>query len=1026
MADMLTFKEINLKNYMKKDLEKKLVPSPTMHEELQEVEGTLYFDGAFKRSINKGAAGYVFFDKNGIEVWFGSQEVDVNSNNEAEYASLCVGLNECIKRHVKKLLIKGDSMLVIRQIQGPLPGTRNGKNYILSAVDYMTKWPKAKASRGATSKDACNSIFDCICCRFGVPFELVSDQGKDFRNDLIQDLVKKLEIKHRYSTPYHPQCNGLVEAFNGVLHKILFKLVEEHPKDWDMYLERALWACRVTQKLATGFTPFHLVYGEECVMPINVLLSSLDFILKHNLIEEEQMKKRVASMHTLLLDRENAIKYYENMSQKRADVSNNKIKAKEICKGMLQSLDLDLESCRQYQLIKVLLSPKSMGSENGAEVAALTAGAEMAAQSEPDLYKDGAVDDGVKVNTESTSVVDVAHDVQGGFANGANADVGSGWLNATSSEENGSGWISAEGTSVNLPPPVVSQPWPSPRQQRTIYLIRIPRSVDEKLRNEIKLAETRLEQSIKKRDIHKAALQAKKNIKMDLLEKLKPIREKERACREATQGKRMELEPFSAALNKFRSAKNRGQDICSSEEELNDKIAEIQFRIQHESIPLKEEKQLLREIKQLESTRGQVCANSVLQAELMENLGPKEEIQDQAKFLRQDLDSIRKEHQQARVEYDALDREINKVNEAIEELRQQYEKANAAQQDAYAAVRELKRQENLKNDPFYQNKRDVQVVRDLASQRKAKEVDEICTKQVEDFMIMWNKDSKFRADYVKSNERSTARRLETLDGRSLGPNEKPPVLSDDVSSLKPRDAKSPADTPAPGPSKVTKSFSPAAELSNGVLVKDSKQEKLPSVHSRDDEAGDAGIRDTHIKSRQIDATRDVADLEAQAAEQKERLRQEQIAKAKEAEERKRKRSDKLESRALARAKKDAERKEKEKEKKAQRKAASATNASSSADPTEAADRSGLFEQKPHADAEPVAASEEDSKNNINSGKDKKGNAGRRKLLAKDVKPMKPTTSKRSLKKTAWPAPLWAIASISALVLFVALILFMKL
>ncbi|MCO5603330.1 hypothetical protein L7F22_057480 [Adiantum nelumboides] len=71
---------------------------------------------------------------------------------------------------------------------GPLPGTRNGKHYILSAVDYMTKWPKAKASRGATSKDVCNFIFDCICCRFGVPLELVSDQGKEFRNDLIEGL----------------------------------------------------------------------------------------------------------------------------------------------------------------------------------------------------------------------------------------------------------------------------------------------------------------------------------------------------------------------------------------------------------------------------------------------------------------------------------------------------------------------------------------------------------------------------------------------------------------------------------------------------------------------------------------------------------------------------------------------------------------------------------------------------------------------------------------------------------------------
>ncbi|MCO5558871.1 hypothetical protein L7F22_012460 [Adiantum nelumboides] len=118
IADMLTFKEINVKNDMKKDLERKIVPSPIMHEELQEVEGTLNFDGAFKRSINKSTAGYVLFDKNGIEDWFGSQEVGVSSNNEAEYASLCVGLNDCIERHVKKLLIKGNSMLVIRQIQG--------------------------------------------------------------------------------------------------------------------------------------------------------------------------------------------------------------------------------------------------------------------------------------------------------------------------------------------------------------------------------------------------------------------------------------------------------------------------------------------------------------------------------------------------------------------------------------------------------------------------------------------------------------------------------------------------------------------------------------------------------------------------------------------------------------------------------------------------------------------------------------------------------------------------------------------
>ena len=60
-------------------------------------------------------------------------------------------------------------------------------------------------------------------------------------------------------------------------------------------------------------------------------------------------------------------------------------------------------------------------------------------------------------------------------------------------------------------------------------------------------------------------------------------------------------------------------------------IGELEYRIEHESISLKEEKQLMRDIKQLESTRSQVCANTVLQQELTESLGLKENIQDQYK-----------------------------------------------------------------------------------------------------------------------------------------------------------------------------------------------------------------------------------------------------------------------------------------------------------------------------------------------------------------------------------------------------------
>lgn len=670
-----------------------------------------------------------------------------------------------------------------------------------------------------------------------------------------------------------------------------------------------------------------------------------------------------------------------------------------------------------------------MGSEGAATVEALAAGSDIAAPVPSDTLisassEDGAFDstlppiDATKFDTPKSEKKDEL-DAQSASGNG---DAGSGWLNASSQQENTSGWLSADGAPVTLPPAAPSQPW-LPSRQRILYLARIPRSIDEKLRVEIKSAETKLEQTIKKRDVHRAALQEKKNSKMELLEKLKPIREKERACRDALQGKRMELEPFSLALNKFRSAQNKGQDICSSEEELNDKIAEIQYRIQHESIPLKEEKQLLREIKQLESTRSQVCANSVLQAELMENLGPKEDIRDQVKFLHQDLDSIRKEHRLARAEYDALDREINILNEAIEEVRQQFEKANAAQQDAYAELRELKRQENLKNDPFYQNRRDVQVVRELASQKKLKEVEDFCTKQVEDFLAMWNKESKFRTDYTKSNERSTVRRLETLDGRSLGPNEKPPVISDsNAQPPKSRDAKpTPVqDAAASKASKISSSGIVGPELSNGAPAKETKH-----VHAKDEEAKGTGNGEVSTTSRQTELDEERVGSEAQSAEQKEKLRQDQMTKAKEAEERKRKRSEKLESRALARAKKDAERKEKEREKKAQKKVV--TGSSSNADLT-ALNEGADSQETIAADMEPAAVIAEEGLKRAapSSTKDRKGAVGRKKMPVKDLKTSRPPFTKRPSKKADWPIPIWAIALLAVLVLVVALIFFLKL
>lgn len=142
---------------------------------------------------------------------------------------------------------------------GPLPITGRGKCYILTGVDYLSRWAEARAMKQITAKDVAKFVYEDICCKFGVPLELLSNRGPGFRADLMEFLCEKMKIKRRYTTPYYPQCSGLNERLNGELVQILSKVIEHQGKNWDLELPGALWAYRTSVKTSTGFTPFHLV-----------------------------------------------------------------------------------------------------------------------------------------------------------------------------------------------------------------------------------------------------------------------------------------------------------------------------------------------------------------------------------------------------------------------------------------------------------------------------------------------------------------------------------------------------------------------------------------------------------------------------------------------------------------------------------------------------------------------------------------------------------------------------------------------
>ncbi|MCO5593372.1 hypothetical protein L7F22_047384 [Adiantum nelumboides] len=88
----------------------------------------------------------------------------------------------------------------------PLPRTSSGKQYILTATDYMTRWVEAASVARITAADVSKFVLDYICSRFGTPLEILSDRGPGFRVDLLDALLENLSIKHVHSIPYYPQC----------------------------------------------------------------------------------------------------------------------------------------------------------------------------------------------------------------------------------------------------------------------------------------------------------------------------------------------------------------------------------------------------------------------------------------------------------------------------------------------------------------------------------------------------------------------------------------------------------------------------------------------------------------------------------------------------------------------------------------------------------------------------------------------------------------------------------------------------
>ena len=192
-----------------------------------------------------------------------------------EYCRSCEVCQRCSKAAARKAPMKEREILtepfecLAFDIVGPMPKGKGGCRFLLTAICMASKWPEALPLRTITAKAVAQGMMD-IFSRTGIPLQLLTDQGAQFLGFLVSRLCRDLSIEKIKTTPYHPECNGVVECMHGTLGAMLTKATSMG-LDWVAQIPFALFALRSAPNRDTHFSPFELVYGHQVRTPLDIL-----------------------------------------------------------------------------------------------------------------------------------------------------------------------------------------------------------------------------------------------------------------------------------------------------------------------------------------------------------------------------------------------------------------------------------------------------------------------------------------------------------------------------------------------------------------------------------------------------------------------------------------------------------------------------------------------------------------------------------------------------------------------------------
>lgn len=207
---------------------------------------------------------------------------------------------------------------IAMDIVGPLPVTYKGNKYILTVQDALTKYVEAFPLPDQTAPTVAKAFVKGIILRHGTPKQLLTDLGKNFVSNLMENICNVLQIQHLKTTAYRPQTNGALERFHRTLKDLLSHDIEDNQRDWDEWLPYALAAYSSATHSTTEESPFYLLFGRDMDYPFEEIFRPLriKYDADTNYVSEFLQRMKIAHHNAIKNIEKNVDRCHTNFNKK--------------------------------------------------------------------------------------------------------------------------------------------------------------------------------------------------------------------------------------------------------------------------------------------------------------------------------------------------------------------------------------------------------------------------------------------------------------------------------------------------------------------------------------------------------------------------------------------------------------------------------------------------------------------------------------------------------------------------------------